>query len=116
LLFALTAIRGTVVPAFSPAPCSAPLDIGAAHLVRGLHPAHLDALAAQQLLGARHALRRREAGAAEDPGVVDVEDVEDVGAGVHGGQAAVVGAQHQVRDVGRDWEGETTSSRVKDAD
>lgn len=88
-------------------PCCGPLGVLAARLICGLHPVQVDPFLGQQLLGVSHGLPRQEARAAEDPGVVVVEDVEDAGAGVDDGQAGVVSGQNQVRAVGRNWEQKT---------
>lgn len=85
-------------------PRGGPLVVLAARLVGGLHPEQVDVLAHQQLLGVPHGLAGQEARAAQDPGVVDVEDAEDVGAGVDDGHGGVVGAQDPVGAVGGDWE------------
>lgn len=83
-----------------------PLVVFAARLVGGLHPGQVDALVGHQLLGVVHGFIRQEAGAAQDPGKVDVEDAQDVGAGVDDGHAGVVGGQDPVGGVGGDWEEE----------
>lgn len=80
------------------------LVILAARLIRGLHPEQVDSLVDQQLFGVAHCFWGQEARAAEDPGVVDVEQAEDVGAGIHNGQTGVVGGQNPVGAVGSNWE------------
>lgn len=90
-----------------------PLVVLAARLVGGLHPEQVDALVHQQLLGVPHGVVGQEAGAAQDPGVVDVEDTQDVGAGVDDGHAGVVGGQDPVGGVGGDWEQEEEESEVR---
>lgn len=80
------------------------LVILAAHLICGLHPEQVDSLTDQQLFGVPHGVWRQEAWPAEDPGVVDVEQAEDVCARVHNGEAGVVGAQNPVGAVGSNWE------------
>lgn len=68
----------------------------------GLHPADVDPFSDQQLFGVQHGGRRRRRRAGKNPGVVDVEEVEEAGARVHHGQAGVVGGQNPVRGVRRD--------------
>jgi len=87
-------------PASSAAGLHGSLDILAACLDCGLHLVQVDAFLHHQTLGVVHGLRRQEARPAEDPGVVDVEDAQDVDAGVHHGHAGVVGGQDPVRAVG----------------
>lgn len=80
------------------------LVILAARLIRGLHPVQVDSLVDHQLFGVAHRFWGQEAWAPEDPGVVDVEQAEDVGAGIHDGQTGVVGGQNPVGAVGSNWE------------
>lgn len=80
------------------------LVVLAAGLHCGLHPVQADALVHQQLFSVAYCLLRQEAWASQDPGIVDVEDPQDVGAGVHDSHAGVVGGQNPVRAVGSDWE------------
>lgn len=79
------------------------LVILAARLIRRLHPEQVDSLVDQQLFGVAHGVWRQEARPAQDPGVVDVEQAEDVGAGIHNGEAGVVGGQNPVGAVGSNW-------------
>lgn len=76
------------------------LVILAAHLICGLHPEQVDPFTDQQIFGVAHRLWGQEARAAEDPGIFDMEQAEDVRAGVHHGQSSVVGGQNQVWAVG----------------
>lgn len=80
------------------------LVILAARLFSGLHPSQVDSFADQQLLGVPHAFWRQEARAAENPGVVDVEHMEIVLAGVDDRQSGVISGQNPVWAVGSNWE------------
>lgn len=77
------------------------LIILAARLICGLHPEQVHSLTDQQLLGEHHCVWRQEAWAAEDPGIVNVEQAENVSAWVHNSQLVVVGGENPVRAVGR---------------
>lgn len=71
-------------------------------LDRGLHPADVDSFSDQQLFGVTHGRWRRLGRAGKNPGVVDVEEVEEAGARVNHGQAGVVGGQNPVGSVRSD--------------
>lgn len=71
-------------------------------LDRGLHPADVDSFSDQQLFGVTHGWWRRLGRAGKNPGVVDVEEVEEAGARVNHGQAGVVGGQNPVGSVRSD--------------
>lgn len=79
------------------------LVVPAARLICELHPRQVNSFADHQVLGVANRLRGQDARAAEDPGEVDVEDAQDVGAGVHDGQTGVVAGQDPVLAVGRNW-------------
>lgn len=80
------------------------LVILTACLIRSLHLEQVDSLVNQQLFGVAHRFWGQEARAAEDPGIVYVEQAEDVGARIHNGEAGVVGGQNPVGAVGSNWE------------
>lgn len=80
------------------------LVILAACLICCLHPEQVDSFIDHQLFGVPHGLWRQEARPAEDPGVVDMEQAEDVRARVHNGQAGVVSGENPVGAVGGNWE------------
>lgn len=80
------------------------LLILAARLVGVPHLEQVDSLVHQQLSGVIHGLVWQESSAAQDPGVLHVEDAEDIIAGVHDRQAGVICTQHPVRTVGSNWE------------
>lgn len=88
------------------------LVILAARLVRDLHLGQVDSLVHHQLYGVIHRFCRQEARAPEDPGVVHVEQAENVGARVDNSNAGVVGGQNPVWAVGGNWgkEAQTGSS------
>lgn len=90
------------------------LGILAAHLIRGLHPVQVDSFADEHLFGEPYGLSRQEAWPAEDPGVVDVEQAEDVRAGVDDGHAGVVSGQDPVRAVGSNWEEKSQRHTVRE--
>lgn len=92
------------------------LVILAALLICGLHPEQVDSLTDQQLFGVPHGIWRQEARPAEDPGVVDVEQAEDVCARVHNGEAGVVGGQNPVGAVGSNWEQKSQRQEGDDHD
>lgn len=92
------------------------LVILAARLICGLHPEEVDSFGGQQVFGIPHCLRRQEAWPAEDPGVVDVEQAEDVRAGVHDGQTSVVSGQNPVWAVGSNWEQRSQRQGEKEND
>lgn len=80
------------------------LVILATYLTGGFHPEHVDSLLVQQLFRILHSFVREEPRPAKNPGVVDMEDAKDIGAGVDNRKASVVCCQNPVGAVGSNWE------------
>lgn len=72
-------------------------------LLHLLHLGGVDPQVAQQLLAAMQDVRRQGGRARQDPAVVQVEDAQHVGAGVHHRVAVVVGGQNPGGVEGGDW-------------
>lgn len=80
-------------------------------LLAGNHPAHVNVVLRKDLHGFLHGGFRQGSCSAQDPGEVDVEKPQDVGAGVHQGRVHVVSGQDPVRGVGQNCEG--TKQKLK---
>lgn len=74
-------------------------------LLAGNHPAHVDLVLGKGLHGCLDGVVRQGSCSAQDPGEVDVEDPQDVRAGIHQGKVHVVSRQDPVRGVGQDCDG-----------
>lgn len=71
-------------------------------LPAGNHPGHVDVVVGEDLLGFLNGRVRQGSCSAQDPREVDVEEPQDVCAGVHQGRVHVVGGKDPVRGVGQD--------------
>ncbi len=94
--------------------CVASESFVTALLLAGNHPAHVDVVAGEDVLGFLDGGVRQGSCSAQDPGEVDVEEPEDVRAGVHQGRVHVVGGQDPVRGVGQDCGVEEHKMRSRD--
>lgn len=73
----------------------------AALLLAGNHPAHIYVIVGKGLPGLLDGGLRQSPRSAQDPGKVDVEEPQDVRAGIHQGTVHVVRGQDPVRGVGQ---------------
>lgn len=71
-------------------------------LLAGNHPRHIDVVAGKHLPGILDGGVRQGSCATQDPGKVDVEEPQDVRAGVDQGRVLVVSGQNPVRGVRQD--------------
>lgn len=74
----------------------------AALLPAGNHPAHVDVVVGKDVLGFLDGGIWQGPCSAQDPGEVDVEEPQDVRAGIHEGRVHVVSGHDPVRGVGQD--------------
>lgn len=71
-------------------------------LPAGNHPGHIDVVVGKGLLSFLNSGARQGACSSQDPGKVDVEEPQDVRAGVHQGSVYIVSGHDPVRGVGQD--------------
>lgn len=71
-------------------------------LLAGNHPAHINVVLGEGIHGFLNGGVRQGSCSAQDPGEVDVEEPQDVRAGIHQGRVHVVSGQDPVRRVGQD--------------
>lgn len=87
-----------------------------AHLPAGNHPGHVNVVVCKHLFGFLDGGLWQGSRSPQDPGEVDVEEPEDVGAWIHQGRVHVVSRQDPVRGVGEDcsedrsWESRGTNA------
>jgi len=72
-------------------------------LPAGDHSGNIDIVVCKDLPGSLNGGPRQASCSTQDPGKVDVEEPEDVSAGIHQGRVHVVSGQDPVRGVGKDW-------------
>lgn len=71
-------------------------------LFAGNHPAHIDVVVGEDLPGFLDGGVRQGSCSAQDPGKVNVEEPQDIRAGIHQGGVHVVSGQYPIRGVGQD--------------
>ena len=71
-------------------------------LLAGNHPAHVDVVVGEDVLGFLDGGIRQGSFSAQDPGEVDMEEPQDIRARIHKGRVHVVSGQDPVRGVGQD--------------
>lgn len=71
-------------------------------LLAGNHPGHINVVVGEDLLGFLDGGFWQGSRSAQDPGKVDMEEPQDVRAGIHQGRIHIVSGQDPVRGVGQD--------------
>lgn len=71
-------------------------------LLAGSHPGHVYVVLGEDLHGLLDGGVRQSSCSTQDPGEVDVEEPQDVRAGIHQGRVHIVRGQDPVRGIGQD--------------